>query len=230
MTYSASNWNAPANVYCIGRNHAALFPPDFRPADVSGQWPLLASKARSSLAGANAAIVLQPQNRQVDWEAELVVQIRSSAFALRDAGEARDYIGCWGVGNDISDRWWQSAGGGQWLRGKSFPGFAPNNITPVSPVADFCLDRQICCWLNDELVQQASLNDYLYPPEWLVWHFSQLMRLEAGDLIFCGTFPGSGFRCSPPRFLRPGDHLRTSIEGLGELNNPIVAAQDWPAP
>lgn len=104
----------------------------------------------------------------MDWEAELVIQMRTTAFALRDASEARDHIGCWGVGNDLSDRWWQSAGGGQWLRSKSFPGFAPHNITAASPAADFCLDRRICCWLNDELVQDATLSEYLYPPELLL--------------------------------------------------------------
>ena len=211
------------NVWCIGRNHAALRPADLLP-DTPDQWPLLASKAPSSLIGPEDPIPLNPQNREVDWEAELVVQLKAPAFSLANPTAARDRIGSWGVGNDISDRWWQSAGGGQWIRGKSFPGFGPHNIGVSSPVVDFCLNRQIRCWLNDELVQDASLADYLYPPEWLVWHFSQLIRLEPGDLIFCGTFPGSGFKRSPKRFLKPGDHLRTWIEGLGTLSNPLVLA------
>lgn len=212
------------SVWSIGRNHTALRPADLLP-DGPDQWPLLASKAPSALVGPEDPIPLTPRNREVDWEAELVVQLRAPAFAVDDPMTARDLIGAWGVGNDISDRWWQSAGGGQWTRGKSFPGFGPHNIGAGSPSADFCLDRQICCWVNDELVQDACLKHYLYPPEWLVWHLSQVMALEAGDLIFCGAFPGSGFRCSPPRFLRPGDQLRTWIEGLGELRNPIVASQ-----
>lgn len=212
------------NVWCIGRNHAALRPSEREPG-LTQNWPLLASKATSALAGANDPIQLHPQNREVDWEAELVVQMSAKAFALQDPMAARERIGAWGVGNDVSDRWWQSAGGGQWVQGKSFPGFAPHNISANSPAADFCMDRQIRCWVNDECVQDASLKDYLYPPEWLVWHFSQAIALEPGDLIFCGTFPGCGFKCTPPRFLKPGDQLRTWIEGLGELNNPVVTFQ-----
>lgn len=210
---------AVGNVYCIGRNHRAT-----APVDADDVMPLLASKASSALSGPTAAIPIQPQNRQVDWEAELVLQISAPAFSLVDAAAARAVIGCWGVGNDVSDRWWQGVGGGQWLRGKSFPGFAPHNIDTCSPAPDFNLERRVRCWVNDTLMQDSVLSEYLHPPDWLVWHLSQSMALLPGDLIFCGSFPGCGFRQTPERYLSPGDHLRTWIEGLGELNNPVVQA------
>lgn len=212
------------NVYCIGHNHIALLKSD--PNQVKNpeekNLPLLASKSTSALTGPNSIIKIHNQNLQVDWEAELVIQIKSKAFNLSDHFEARKIINRWGVGNDISDRKWQEIGGGQWIRGKSFPGFAPHNLNKNSPTPDYCLDRSIKCWVNDELMQDSSLTEYIHPPDWLAWHLSQSMILEAGDLIFCGTFPGCGFHQNPQKFLKKGDRLRTWIEGLGELNNEII--------
>jgi 2,4-didehydro-3-deoxy-L-rhamnonate hydrolase len=215
---------APRNVYCIGRNHSSLLATATESISSAADavLPLLASKATSALTGPDAAIPIQRQNRQVDWEAELVLQIAEPAFALADTASARAVIGCWGVGNDVSDRWWQGVGGGQWVRGKSFPGFAPHNIDAISPAPDFNLERRVRCWVNDVLMQDSQLTEYIHPPDWLVWHLSQSMALLPGDLIFCGTFPGCGFRQTPERYLRAGDHLRTWIEDLGELNNPVI--------
>lgn len=213
-----------SNVYCIGHNHISLTGSIQSKVlnKVEDHLPLLASKSTTALTGANSPIKINKQNHQVDWEAELVLKIGKSAFNLVDTIAAREIIQSWGVGNDISDRWWQGNGGGQWIKGKSFPGFAPHNIDYKSVSPDFNLDRQIKCWVNDELMQDSSLNEYIFPPDWLVWHLSQSIMLKPGDLIFCGTFPGCGFHQKPERFLKPGDLLRTLIEGLGELNNQII--------
>ncbi len=85
----------------------------------------MASKADSALSGPGDPIPLLPLHRQVDWEAELVLRLGGPAFQLRDRQQARAVISQWGVGNDITDRWWQGLGGGQWMKGKSFPGFGP---------------------------------------------------------------------------------------------------------
>ena len=230
------------NIYCVGRNHIGLLQKSSggsertdskvteQTTDLGSEsdWPLLASKATGSLNRPDGVIRLNSHNRQVDWEAELVIRIDTSCFALSDPQSACDVIGAWGVGNDVTDRWWQSAGGGQWIRGKSFPGFAIHNIDANSPKPDFDLNRRIQCWLNDELMQDANLSEYRYPPQCLVFQISQTIPLDAGDLIFCGTFPGCGFHQKPPRFLQAGDRLRTRIEGLGELNNLVVNATDYP--
>jgi len=223
------------HIYCVGRNHIGLLSktqgegsasnhPDAQSAEAD--WPLLASKATTSINQPDGEIRLHSSNRQVDWEAELVIRIDNNCFALTDPEAACSVIGAWGVGNDVSDRWWQGAGGGQWIRGKSFPGFAIHNINANSPKPDFDLNRRIQCWLNDELMQDALLSEYRYPPQWLVYHLSQTIELQAGDLIYCGTFPGCGFHQKPPRFLQVGDQIRTTIEGLGELNNLVIDGSD----
>ena len=154
------------NVYCVGRNHSSLLADAAATASPQADalFPLLASKSFSALTGADATIPIQPQNRQVDWEAELVLQIASPTFGLPGVKAAQGVIGSWGVGNDVSDRWWQGVGGGQWVRGKSFPGFAPHNINFRSSAPDFNLERRVRCWVNNELMQDSLSTEYIHPP------------------------------------------------------------------
>ncbi|MFM7674093.1 MAG: fumarylacetoacetate hydrolase family protein [Synechococcus sp.] len=209
-------------IFCLGHNH-----PSLRPSPAAGADPaeddalLVASKADGALSGPWDPIPLLPVHRQVDWEAELVLRIGSPAFQLPDPAQAQAVISHWGVGNDITDRWWQSLGGGQWMKGKSFPGFAPHALAETPP--DFDLERRVRCWLNGELVQDAWLHDYVHPPAAAVQQLSGFTRLLPGDLVFCGSFPGMGFQRQPPRFLADGDLLETEIEGLGRLENPVRA-------
>ncbi|WP_353078267.1 fumarylacetoacetate hydrolase family protein, partial [Synechococcus lacustris] len=79
-----------------------------------------------------------------------------------------ELIESWGVGNDISDQWWQGNGGGKWIKGKSGPGFTPHNIDLKSFTPNFNLNRQIKCLVNDKLMQDSSLNEYIFAPGWLV--------------------------------------------------------------
>ncbi|QEY32323.1 fumarylacetoacetate hydrolase family protein [Synechococcus sp. RSCCF101] len=225
-------------IFCLGRNHPDLpimaSPPSGAAEAASGSWPpgqepdgwpLVAGKADSSLSGATSPIPITPINRQVDWEAELVLRIGTPAFQLPKIAAAGAVIEAWGVGNDVSDRWWQRRGGGQWVKGKSFPGFGPYSLKQLKArePGPLDLDRELCCRLNGTVVQQGRLSEYIHPPEAVVWQLSQVLRLQPGDLIFCGTFPGSGFTREPKRFLKPGDELITEIEGLGRLVNPVQA-------
>ena len=220
------------NVYCIGRNHPEL--PivqqdhhDLRDSSASETaWPTLSSKSVSSLGSDTSVIPITSCNQQVDWEAELVVEIAEDCFQLVDALAARKHINRWGVGNDVTDRYWQKRGGGQWIRGKSFPGFAPFVFGANSHQAalDHDLNLQISCFVNGQLMQRGLLSELICPPDQLVWQISQSVRLLQGDLVFCGTFPGSALNRTPSTYLQAGDQLITEIQGLGRLVNPVENA------
>jgi len=217
------------NVYCIGRNHPEL--PIIRnshrsssePAIPQMSWPTLSSKSVSSLGSDTSIIPITSSNQQVDWEAELVVEIAENCFQLADFMAARECISRWGVGNDVTDRFWQKRGGGQWIRGKSFPGFAPFafGVDARQAAAAFNLDLQVSCFVNDQLMQRGSLSDLIWQPDQLVWQISQSIGLLQGDLVFCGTFPGSALNRTPSVYLRAGDFVVTEIQGLGRLVNPV---------
>jgi len=154
------------SIYCIGRNHPELPIVKKKSQDAvssdedENPWPSLASKALSSLGSESSVIPITPVNRKVDWEAELVVEIGADCFQLNDVDHARRMMSRWGVGNDITDRWWQTCGHGQWIRGKSFPGFGPFTFGSFAGRAarDNHLDLQVLCYVNGQLMQQGYLS------------------------------------------------------------------------
>ena len=230
LSVTTTSFGNPRSIYCIGRNHPDL--PIVKKKSQEGiafdenedPWPTLSSKALSSLGSETSVIPITPANRQVDWEAELVVEIGEDCFQLHDIDHARRMMSRWGVGNDITDRWWQNCGHGQWIRGKSFPGFAPFTFGSFARQAahNNQLDLQVQCYVNGQLMQQGFLSEYIVPPARLIWQISQSVRLLQGDLIFCGTFPGSALNRSPSQYLRVGDEVITQIQGLGRLVNQVV--------
>ena len=223
------------SIYCIGRNHPELpivkkKSQDAVPSEENeNPWPSLGSKALSSLGSESSVIPITPVNRDVDWEAELVVEIGADCFQLKDVDHARRMMSRWGVGNDITDRWWQTCGHGQWIRGKSFPGFGPFTFGSFAGQAarDNHLNLQVQCYVNGQLMQQGYLSELIVPPDRLIWQISQSVGLLQGDLIFCGTFPGSALNRSPSQYLKIGDEVITQIDGLGRLVNQVVDASDY---
>lgn len=187
--------------------------------------PVVFMKNPASVVASGAAIVIpaicREGGEQVDYEGELAVRIGRAA---RDVppNAAMDHVDGLAVANDVSARWWQKHGaGGQFVRGKSFDTFCP--LSPFVP-ADRAADVQalrLRTWLNDDLVQDASTADMIFPVRELIAELSRGMTLLAGTIILTGTPAGVGAGRTPPRFLRDGDRVRIEIEDVGVLENPI---------
>jgi acylpyruvate hydrolase len=96
----------------------------------------------------------------------------------------------------------------------------PALVTPdeVDPAADLLLR----CEVGGDLVQEARTSDLLFKPVDIVQYVSTIVTLEPGDVFSTGTPGGVGAGMQPPQFLQPGQVVRTSIEGLGELVNECV--------
>jgi 2-keto-4-pentenoate hydratase/2-oxohepta-3-ene-1,7-dioic acid hydratase in catechol pathway len=125
--------------------------------------------------------------------------------------------------NDVSARDFQRATS-QWLMGKTFDTFAP--MGPWITTADEILDPHkldIRLTLNGELMQNSNTRELIFKIPELVAFLSSVVTLEPGDIVATGTPAGVGFARKPPRWLRPGDDVRITIDGLGELRNPVVA-------
>jgi len=208
----------PAQVFGIGLNYAA------HAAEAGLPVPerlAVFTKFPTCLAGPNADVVLP--SGAVDWEVELVVVIGARAHKVA-ASAAWSHVAGLTVGQDVSERVVQWAGGGQFSLGKSFPTFGPIGpclVTPDElPNPD---DLAIRCWVNDELVQDGRTSDMVFSVPRIVSELSMVLPLLPGDVIFTGTPAGIGASRKPPRFLQPGDVLRSEIEGLGHLRNRCVA-------
>jgi 2-keto-4-pentenoate hydratase/2-oxohepta-3-ene-1,7-dioic acid hydratase in catechol pathway len=124
-----------------------------------------------------------------------------------------DYVLGYTVANDVTARDLQRRDG-QWTRGKGFDTFCP--IGPWIETDFDPNDTMITCHVNDELRQMGTTRDMVFTVRQLIVFISSVMTLEPGDLILTGTPSGVG-----P--LQPGDQVAITIEGLGEITNPVEA-------
>lgn len=136
---------------------------------------------------------------------------------------ALDHVLGYAVGNDISHREWQvKLGGGQWALGKGFDGWAPwgPGIVTKELIADPQALR-ISTKINGETLQDSETGDMVFSVREAVSFLSRGTTLDAGDVIFTGTPPGVGMGRKPQRWLRDGDLVETTLEGVGTCKNRI---------
>jgi len=211
----------PTQVFGIGLNYrahaaeAGLKVPEF---------PAVFTKFPTCITGPNSDVVLP--SAKVDWEVELLVVIGLYGRFVSEADGWKHVAGL-AVGQDLSERVVQFAGGGQFSLGKSFPGFGPTGPWLVTPdeIPDPG-DLELSCRINGEEVQKGRTSDMILSVPRLVAELSAIVPLLPGDVIFTGTPAGIGATRKPPRFLAPGDVVESWIEHVGALRNRCVAAAD----
>ena len=212
----------PAEIYGVGLNYRA------HAAETGAglpEHPVLFMKPRTAVADPDSPILLPAaceHGPEVDYEAELAVVIGRAARNV-PVERALDYVLGYTCANDVSARRWQKhAGGGQWLRGKSFDTFCP--LGPVLVTTDEIPDPQILpigSVLNGRTMQHSSTADMIFPVAELIAFISRDTTLLPGTVILTGTPEGVGFARQPPVFLADGDTIEVTIEGIGTLRNPV---------
>ena len=206
-------------VMCIGLNYAE------HAAETGAKLPtepVLFMKATSAISGPNDDIQIPRGSTQTDWEVELGVVIGERAKYVSEA-DALNYVAGYCVSNDVSERSFQKERGGQWTKGKSCDTFGP--LGPWLVTKDEVPDPQnLALWLevDGKRRQNGSTSTMIFGVKKLVSYLSQFMTLHPGDVISTGTPSGVGMGCKPPEFLRPGQTVRLSVEGLGEQQQRTV--------
>ena len=204
---------------CIGLNyadHAAESGMDVPPE------PVIFMKATSAICGPNDPIVIPKGSQKTDWEVELAVVIRRKARHVAKS-EAMGHVAGFAITNDVSERDFQIERQGQWTKGKSSDNFA--QIGPWLVTPDEIEDPQnLKMWLrvNGKTMQNGCTATMVYGVEHLVSYLSDFMTLYPGDIISTGTPPGVGLGQKPPRYLKAGDRVELSIEGLGSQQQEVV--------
>ncbi|MEO8603920.1 MAG: fumarylacetoacetate hydrolase family protein [bacterium] len=208
----------PAKVFAIGLNYKTH-------AQESGMAlptkPLVFTKFQNCLCGPRAAVQLS--SGYVDWEVELVVVIGRRGKAISEA-QALDYVAGYTVGQDISDRKLQfSDQPPQFSISKSLDTFGPLGPAVVSldSLAD-PNDLALTCHVDGEQMQSARTSDMVFGVPPLIAYLSGLCTLEPGDIIFTGTPAGVGSARQPRRYLKAGETIVSTIEGIGTLTNTCV--------
>ena len=209
----------PGKIICVGLNYRAHILETGRQPP---EYPTLFAKFADTLMGALDDLVLPSVSEKVDWEVELGVIIGRPVYRATPA-EAAAAIAGYTVVNDVSMRDWQHRTL-QWLQGKAFERSTPAGPYLVTPdEVGVAADLEVRCEVDGAVMQQARTSDLLFGPAEIAAYASQVITLKPGDLIATGTPAGVGAARTPPVFLRPGNVLRTWIEGLGECVNRCFA-------
>jgi acylpyruvate hydrolase len=209
----------PGKIICLGLNYRDHAEESNQPLP---PYPIVFSKFANTVIGPGEAIVLPKVTDQVDYEAEFGVVIGRQARHVSEA-EALDYVAGYVPFNDVSARDYQMRNS-QWTIGKTFDTFGP--MGPALVTADEIPDPHnlnIRLLIGDEVLQSSNTGYLIFNVNHLIADLSRVMTLEPGDLISTGTPGGVGAARQPQRFLRPGDLVKVEIEGLGVLENPVVA-------
>ena len=207
----------PEKIIGIGLNYRDHAEEQNRPLPSN---PLIFAKFPSSLIGADDEIKLPAISQKVDPEAELCVVILERGREL-SREEARQAIAGYTIGNDVSARDLQFSDQ-QWVRGKSCDTFAPCGpflVTEDELGDPHQLDIELR--LNGKVQQSSNTENQIFDCYTLVSYISQTITLQTGDLIFTGTPGGVGVFRKPPVFLKAGDVVEVSIEGIGALRNRV---------
>jgi 2-keto-4-pentenoate hydratase/2-oxohepta-3-ene-1,7-dioic acid hydratase in catechol pathway len=208
---------ASPKIICVGLNyhdHAAE-----QGAELPSE-PLLFGKFPNALSGPGDPIVLPPESRHVDAEAELAVVIGAEGRRVSEA-DALELVAGYTVANDVTARDLQKSDG-QWLRAKGFDTFCPllPVVVPVSDLGDGS-GLRIVQRLNGKKLQDSSTSELIFGVPRLVAHASSVFTLLPGDLILTGTPAGVGVHRNPPVALADRDLVEIEIEGIGTLSNPV---------
>lgn len=208
----------PGKIICVGLNYSDHAEEQGTEAP---KEPMLFAKWPNALTGDGDPIVLPPESRQVDYEAELGVVIGSTIRRATEA-TALDAVRGYICVNDVSARDLQFADG-QWSRGKS-----PDTFCPVGPrlvpreEIDDPQGLSIRCLINGEVLQDSSTANMIFSVAEIIAHITRTITLEPGDLIATGTPAGVGVFRDPKVLLKDGDEVTVEVQGLGSLTNPVV--------
>ena len=208
----------PGKIVCVGLNYESH---RAEQGIQSPPRPVFFLKSANTICGPGDAITLPPNSTEVDYEAEFAVVIGKRGKGIPEE-KVFEHIAGYTILNDVSARDMQFADR-QWFRGKSCDTFGPTGpcIVTTEEIPDPHVLR-ISLELNGQTMQDSNTQDLIFKIPFLVSYLSQSLTWEAGDLLSTGTPGGVGYYRKPPVYLKAGDTVRVTVEGIGTLSNPVV--------
>lgn len=211
----------PPRIFAIGLNYRDH-------ATESGMelptTPVVFFKLTTSVIGPGEPIMLPRNSTMPDYEAEFAFVIGKGGYRI-PAAAWRDHVFGYTIVNDVSARDWQFAST-QWSMSKSFPTFCP--IGPAIVTADEIADPHalaISLTIDGERLQNSNTRELVFGIPELIEHLSSITPLLPGDVVSTGTPPGVGLGRTPKRWLKHGETVTVTIEGLGSLTNSVIAEE-----
>lgn len=211
----------PGKILCSGINYRGH--KEENPEATMPEEPFFFSKLPSAVIGPGEPIVKPARTEQLDYEVEFAVVIGKRMKSVPEA-EVMSCIFGYTVLHDVSARDVQFKDN-QITLGKNFDTFCP--LGPCIVTADELTEPgkvALRSTLNGKTMQNGTTADWIFSLPRLLSFLSDVMTLEPGDVVSTGTPAGVGIFQKPPVFMRPGDVVSVEAEGIGRLENPVVAA------
>ena len=213
----------PPKILAIGLNYRAHA--EESNMDIP-KHPMVFTKQATSANGPYAPIHSPPETQMLDYEGELGVVIgkRCRRVSKQDANRV---IAGFCVLNDVSVREWQFlATPPQFTMGKSWDTHNPFGPAIVTPDEVDPHDLMLRTFVNGDLRQETSTNDLIFNCYDIIEFLTTAFTLEPGDVIATGTPSGVGISMQPQGTLKLGDVVRVEIDGLGFIENEVIAEPD----
>jgi 2-keto-4-pentenoate hydratase/2-oxohepta-3-ene-1,7-dioic acid hydratase in catechol pathway len=209
----------PPRIFAIGLNYRDH-------AKESGMavptTPVVFFKLPTAIIGPGEPIVLPKNTNEPDYEAEFAFVIGKGGYRIPAAAWC-DHVYGYTIVNDMSARDVQFATS-QWSMSKSFPTFCP--IGPAIVTADEIPDPHeldIKLTIDGVVHQSSNTRELIFKIPDLIEYLSSITPLLPGDIVSTGTPYGVGLGRTPKRWLRPGESVTITVDGIGSLTNPVVA-------
>ena len=195
---------------------------------------LFLKPGRGAVVGNGDNVIIPHGRDRIDWEVELGAVIGRTAKYV-DANNAQDYVFGYTVTIDVSDRGGRPPGGfssgSDWFVGKGHDTFAPMGpwIVPKEFYGDPMKNLRQTLSVGGTQLQEARAGDMIHSLWELIEYGSSIVTLYPGDVInngtSGGTAAGSAQSRTGSRFLKPGETIEASIDGIGTLRMPVVAGE-----
>lgn len=205
----------PKNIMAIGKNYAD----HAKEMGGTASQFVVFTKSPTSIAADEQTLSLHADiTNSFDYEGELAIVIGKQGKNIPEK-LAYDYIFGYTIANDLTARDLQTKHQ-QYFLGKSLEGSCP--MGPYVVTKDELPNPQelvVVTKVNDEIRQNGKTSDMVFSVEQIIAEISKSVTLEPGDVILTGTPAGVGKGFNPPRYLKSGDIVKISIEGIGTLVN-----------
>ncbi|MGW1086248.1 fumarylacetoacetate hydrolase family protein [Streptomyces sp. NPDC002596] len=212
----------PGKVVCVGLNYRDHAEETGAPVP---ERPVVFMKDPATVVGPYDEVLIPRGSVKTDWEVELAVVIGREARYLASPAEAPEHIVGYAISNDVSEREFQLEYSPQWDLGKSCETFNPLGPWLVTP--DEVRDPQalgLRLAVNGETRQHGHTKNMIFDVAYLVWYLSQYMVLRPGDVINTGTPAGVALGLPGTPYLRAGDTVELTIDGLGTQRQTFINA------
>jgi 2-keto-4-pentenoate hydratase/2-oxohepta-3-ene-1,7-dioic acid hydratase in catechol pathway len=210
----------PGKIVCVGVN----FPDrndEYKDGQASQLNPSLFVRFPSGFVGHGDDLVRPPESEQLDYEGEIAIVIGRGGRRIAES-DAWDHIAAVTLCNEGTIRDWVRHAKFNVTQGKNWDRSAamgPSLLPFTGP--DMLADIELTTRVNGELRQQDRTGRMIFGFTKIINYVSTFTALAPGDVLICGTPTGAGARFDPPKWLRPGDIVEISAEGLGTLRNGV---------